>query len=259
MAMAHGCLATTITGGGEPLVHRYWDDVVKLIDGFGVDMGLVTNGSLLLEKMRHLDKMTWIRISASDILKKELKANSLDLDKWFREIATTVQEVPTDWAFSYVVGPQPDYDLIARVVEFATAHHFTHVRLVNDILMAEELNWTMGVIEENLELRDIDDGLVNYQDRSTWTHGKSPCYLSILKPVIGADGYIYPCCGTQYALENPARDYEKIMRMGTIDTLDQVIEDQEFFNGAMCHKCYYSQYNDAIHLMINGLKHESFI
>jgi len=87
----------------------------------------------------------------------------------------------------------------------------------------------------------------------------APCLLSILKPVIGVDGYIYPCCGTQYALEDPARDYDRAMRMGKIEDLEDIILNQAFFNGSICHKCYYSQYNEALDVMIKGLKHESFV
>jgi hypothetical protein len=232
--------------------------MIESITDHGVDMGLVTNGTLL--RRGGLDEMVWVRISASDYLGLELTANNSSLDDWFHDLALVVQDHRTvDWAFSYVVGNSPNHKLISRLVEFANVWGFTHVRLVNDILRAGRLTWTMTAIKNHLKLDDVDDDLVNYQDRSIWTSGSSPCYLSLLKPVIGADGYIYPCCGTQYALKDPARDYEKAMRMGKIEDLDDIIDNQKFFDGAMCHKCYYNQYNEALAIMIKGLKHETFV
>lgn len=252
------CQAVTITGGGEPMAHKNWGRMVELFNDHGVDTGLVTNGTLL--DKGGLDDMVWVRVSASDYLEMELKANGLELDDWFQGIDQAVHDHGTvDWAFSYVVGRTPNHKLISWLVEFANAHDFTHIRLVNDIFRAGRLTWTMTAIENHLKLDDVDDGLVNYQDRSVWTPGSSPCYLSLLKPVIGADGYIYPCCGTQYALKDPSRDYEKAMRMGKIEDLDDIIDNQKFFDGSMCWKCYYSQYNEALAIMMSGLKHETFV
>jgi len=133
------------------------------------------------------------------------------------------------------------------------------MRIVNDIFIADELKEQMNNVKYYLKDNVFDDSIVNYQDRSEWTSGYNPCYLSILKPVIGADGYIYPCCGTQYALENPSRDYEELMRMGHIDNLEDVLLNQWFFDGSICYKCYYGNYNKVLSILMNGLKHKEFV
>ncbi|MHA1167623.1 MAG: radical SAM protein [Candidatus Hodarchaeales archaeon] len=85
-----GMKSMTITGGGEPTIYRHWDKFMEYLWKYKIDAGLVTNGTLL-NKVKHLDYMTWIRISASDFLRQNLKAVGLTLGKFLERIETTVQ------------------------------------------------------------------------------------------------------------------------------------------------------------------------
>ena len=67
-----GLKAVTITGGGEPLMHPEINEIINMFHSKGVEIGIVTNGSLL-NSVDTLDKVTWVRISASDYLKNQLK------------------------------------------------------------------------------------------------------------------------------------------------------------------------------------------
>jgi MoaA/NifB/PqqE/SkfB family radical SAM enzyme len=57
------------TGGGEPLCHPYVIKTVKLAHNLGLDIGFITNGSLITEKIGRtlLDCCTWLRISLDAI------------------------------------------------------------------------------------------------------------------------------------------------------------------------------------------------
>lgn len=250
----------TITGGGEPTIHRSFSEILRLLEDNNIKSGLVTNGTLL-DEVSLLDSLTWIRVSFSDVLKKQVKGTKLrSIDQYLRTLEKVIDDHQTvDWSISYVLGPDPDFQFIAESVHIANEYNMTHIRLVNDILKAEKLAWTMEAVKNQLDRRGIDDKRVNYQDRSTYTSGQNPCYISLLKPVIGADGYIYPCCGTQYALDNPALDYEKSMRLGLMEDLDLLIQNQNFFNGSMCTKCYYSHYNKVLETLLAGIDHPSFV
>lgn len=255
-----GCESVTITGGGEPLLHKNFNEMISLIHGLGIEIGLVTNGVLLNYLPKGvLEKIVWIRVSASDVLPTQLRRLGMDTKTWLTTIGSAVTRHHLDWAFSYVVSNKVNYSLIKQIVAFANNHDFTHIRLVSDILNAEQIAYQMPLIKYRLKTKDIDDSLVNYQSRSSWTLGTNPCYISLLKPVVGADGYVYPCCGTQYALANPRRDYEKSMRLGHIDELERIYGEQEFFDGSVCVKCFYSGYNQVLHHMLNGVKHAKFV
>ncbi len=257
----HGCKSVTITGGGEPLIHKNINEIINLIFDNKIDIGIVTNGTLLNNLSDDsFDKITWIRISVSDLYYLQLRKLDIVYVDQMLELKRIVNKyISVDWSFSYVIGEYPDLEAIMRFINFANQNKFTHIRLVNDIFIADKVSYQMKDIKEFIKNYGLDDSIVNYQDRAFYTKGYDPCYISILKPVIGADGYIYPCCGTQYALKNPSRDYEKIMRMGYIKNLDELLNNQEYFNGNICEKCYYGDYNKALEVLIKGLKHHKFV
>ena len=256
----YGLRAVTITGGGEPLMHPHISEIIEMFHTEKVKIGIVTNGTLLERIVEQLDVITWIRISATDYLKEQLKGINTSLGVYLHNLGNIIDENnKVDWSFSYVLGKESLLYLIEKFIRYANEHKFTHFRLVNDIFIADELKHKMTFIKGYMESNYIDDSLVNYQDRSEWTKGHNPCYLSLLKPVIGADGFVYPCCGTQYALKEPSRDYEPLMRMGSIKNLEDILKFKWYFDGSMCYKCYYGEYNRVLEILMTGLKHKEFV
>ena len=115
-----GCKAVTITGGGEPLMHPNFGDIVGMFAIHHIRQGLVTNGLLLSNVPSDtLREFTWIRVSNDD---------SRNLGGSYAvKLAAAIRRAPdVDWAFSHVVEQEPNLDEIQRVVKFANAHSFTH-------------------------------------------------------------------------------------------------------------------------------------
>jgi organic radical activating enzyme len=257
----YGCQSVTITGGGEPTLHPDFDEMITKITDWKIQVGLVTNGTRL-PTLKTLDKITWIRISTSDHMVSQLTRAGYTFPDYIRALSVVIDKHPkVDWAFSYVLAGEKwvDIELIKDLIEFANNHQMTHMRIVNDILEVEEAVSQMDTISSTMKSIGVDDSLVNYQDRSSYTKGVNPCLISLLKPVISADGGIFPCCGTQYALENPSRDYEKQMLMGDISEFEEIVRKQQFFDGSNCVKCYYNNYNEALSIIQRGIIHKAFV
>jgi len=220
-----------------------------------MEIGLVTNGTLI-DRLQKNSPLTWCRISSSDELPVELRAINRYVDSWFKKIHEACEKNPQiDWAFSHVrtrVGGDLKY--LTRLIKFANEHSFTHIRIVSDIYETHNLSMLRSYLQGRVDLSKVI-----FQPRSKYTPGSNPCFISLLKPVIGADGFVYPCCGTQYALANPGRDYEKTMRMGLAKDLEEIIGNQKFFDGRSCVKCYYNDYNWALGVLLSDLKHEKFV
>ena len=254
-----GCQAATITGGGEPLLYEDHDRMLQLLADNNIKTGIVTNGAYI-DRPKSWEHVTWSRISASDNLPVQLKKIKSCVGLWFSKINETVKNNGSvDWAFSYVLGESPNNKLIEQIVNFANVHSFTHVRIVSDIFLGEKLGSQMLNVQSYLKGKGIDCSRVIFQYRGFFSHGMNPCYISLLKPVIGADGGIYPCCGTQYALANPTRDYEKAMKMGEIEDFQSLYEEQKFFDGSICVKCFYENYNLVSKVMLEGIAHKEFL
>jgi len=244
-----GCKSVTITGGGEPLMHENINAIIWTLWMLNIEIGLVTNG-VLLNKLatKSLNMLHWCRVSLGDHRKFEEIEDPLE---------KAVKRGKTDWAFSYVVGEEPNIPLIQKMVEFANEHDFTHVRLVNDIFIADKLKDQMKAIKIVLKKLGVDDSKVIYQDRGTWTKGTEKCWISLLKPVVGADGKLYPCCGSQYMFKNPKRDYEG--EMGSVEEIEEIWANQKHFDGGQCDKCYYSHYNELLDILLSDVKHQKFV
>ena len=227
-----GCGAVTITGGGEPLMHKEIADIILIFCEHNMQVGLVTNGLLLRLLPDYIfNCITWCRVSCCDERKFDDKT---------REILEEAHEngPGIDWAFSYVLSTPEEFDAenLIKYIRFANEHNFTHVRVVSDLINLKDC---IPMIWVEQALKDIDDSRVIYQGRKEFEPGQKDCLISLLKPVIGADGYIYPCCGAQYAHDNADLDMAESMRMGHMDDIIKLYEKQECFDGRQCVRCYY--------------------
>jgi len=129
------------------------------------------------------------------------------------------------------------------------------VRVVSDILNPSDVAIAMA----KMKLRGKDYKVV-YQARTKPTKGRQKCFISLLKPTIAADGLIYPCCGAQYAIKDRKHDFHELMSMGTMDRdLVDVISKQIYFDGSVCDRCYYDNYNEMLGLLMDEVKHKEWV
>lgn len=242
-----GCRAVSITGGGEPLMHPYINEMIYMLFVNDMDIGLVTNG-LLLDKLYSGDAITWCRISCSDERKLTEKYEVI-LDR------SVINNKNIDWSFSYVVSTPERFDIdnLVKMVEFANEHKFTHVRVVSDLIDIRN-TVSMAAIQDGLSDL-VDDSLVIYQGRNIWDHGTKNCLISLLKPTVGADGYVYPCCGVQYARGDCDLDTPADMRMGHWKDMESLVH----YDGSACIRCYYKNYNDLLGLLTSDIQHKNFL
>jgi len=254
-----GCEAVTITGGGEPLMHPKINEIIKSIKNKGMEVGLTTNGSLLhLLKGSSMRSLTWCRISSGDSMDSNLQTVNKSLDDWFNSLEKVVIKAPNvDWSFSYVITKEPKMDLIKRFISFSNAHDFKHIRLTPDLLDLKNVPTLKG-IEEKIKNEKVDDSRVIYQERTNFKCGRT-CFISLLKPFLSADGWVYPCCGTQYALAKPSLDNDTSMRICKGDKIDKVYKTSVPFDGSACQRCYYDSYNELLAVLISDIKHKKFV
>lgn len=66
-AKALGTKAISFTGGGEPMLHKDYAEIIKYTKEIGFDVGTITNGSVIQEKNVDvlLDSLQWIRFSVA--------------------------------------------------------------------------------------------------------------------------------------------------------------------------------------------------
>jgi len=240
-----GCLAATITGGGEPLMQSGFPTMVKHFRHRGVEVGLVTNGTLLhVQDPSILKLLTWCRVSCGD----EREFTPVQAERLSR-----VTHLPVDWSFSYVVGVNPDVANARRVVDFAHEHEFTHVRLVGDLLHPEEVPF------DEVSRNFAGDDLVLMQPRKQYVRGHD-CLICYVKPLIAPDFRVYMCCGVQYALDPMSLDLPQALCLGSALDLGAIYADPRP-QKVPCVRCYYQDYNDLLGVLSDPIrvKHRRFV
>lgn len=240
-----GTKACTITGGGEPLMHPNINEIITELNDQDIEVGLTTNGHLL-DRLDTTLNIKWCRISVSST--RPLSDVAIQAIKTCKRI---------DWAFSCVIERRKSIKSIIDLVKLANELNVTHVRLVDDIL---DTNSYMSYVKDMLQTEEIDDSKVIYQARQNYTTGTKRCLISLLKPNIAPDGHLYPCCGIQYARKDYALDFDSVLYdMG--DNYQEIWSKQKFFDGSICDKCFYSNYNDILATLWDKLeiKHNKFV
>lgn len=243
-----GTASVTITGGGEPTTHPDLEVILSFARQLNIQCGMVSNGILIPEGKFQYDLLnqylTWLRISVYDNGKYDKSLIS--------RIALLLPDV--DIGISYTVTSNITEKLAYDICTLAEqTPNITHVRFVEDILHSndEYLLQTMGLLEKRC--RGFTKKAI-FQYRNIFTRGIKPCLISLLKPIINADGYIYPCCGVQYA-SNELRTMPEKFKMCHWSEFKYV----SAFDGSICSKCYYDKYNQVLDSLTTPLAHGEFV
>lgn len=241
-----GARAVTITGGGEPTLHAGLPRLIANMARLNYKIGMVTNGRVIPEGLIEVGKnITWMRVSSAS----ERLGPVAD-----RAVQVAAMFPTTDVGISYTVTTALDIDDAARAAKVTMeTSNITHIRFVSDLTDIEAASPRM---ERLAYLGDMSPKVI-LQRRNDWTSGRSPCLIGLLKPVIGADGYVYPCCGVQYA-EIPGTI------PWTMPPEARLCHWEDFghtrpFDGSQCARCYYDDYNTILGLMTAKIGHGDFV
>lgn len=248
-----GTKAITITGGGEPTLHPNIKEIIQHAHDNEINVGLSTNGLLWSKRginMSIEDRLlTWVRISVIET----------EGDYDCNRIINFANNFPfTDVGISFTVARDVNLNMAKRVCEIADALvNVTHVRFVQNIYDVE--NDSMAMVRD--ACASITDKAL-FLWRRDFVKGTKECLVSLLKPVIDTTGYIYPCCGIQYANYEKKfedTDWQKDMPSKFAMCYWRDFHKVEAFNGLVCKKCYYDNYNKILQCMISKPIHGNFL
>lgn len=201
-----------IAGGGEPTIYKDIFTVLCTARYYRYDISLQTNGTNLLPSYRQFCKD--IRVSLGDRIK--FKSEKL----------ATIPD-----GYNYVVTSTPDYVSLNNVIRYAIANN-QYIRIVTD--ETDTLNTpTIADIKTHIP----EHSLITFHDGKAYHNGNKHCPSNAR--LLGADGFWYPCCRTQYSKGKNLTDYDETMRLGKqYDRLSVVTNIK--YNGRKCKRCYYS-------------------
>jgi len=241
-----GTKAVTITGGGEPTIHKNFAEILSLCKTLGIGVGLVTNGLSWRDAPppQEARDIVWMRVSA---VEGGLLSNP-------GLLATIARQLPTvAIGVSYTVNGHPDIDNAREVCLIAEKEKsVTHVRFVQELMELPSI----GLRTAQESLSAFPKAFFQWRDR--FSAGCRSCLISLVKPIVDADGMVYPCCGTQYALGFQKKDLGIMPPSMSMGHWSQFHKGGPF-DGGVCKRCYYQDYNVALARMTENIIHEDFV
>lgn len=236
-----GAKTIEITGGGDPTLYPFINELIEFSIALNLKVGLITNGIKLNDKIliNTIKKLTWIRISL----------NGLD---YIKDITFEIPK-ETTLGFSYVWNELSNIDKIQKLLEYKENYNAKYVRIVPDCRNVKFIEKYRKEILPIIQSKS-ENGLF-FQEKD-YTPPKK-CFIGYLKPFINSDGYLYHCSA------NPLIElkFNPKFRMGKIKDIDCIWNNVKLkaFSTENCGECFFREQNEIIEEISNKIEHEDFI
>ena len=274
-----GVKAVTFSGGGEPLVYPYIEETMDRVLQAGIDLSIITNGSMLQgKKAELLAKAKWVRISIDSIDEgnyAKIRGIGCDaLPQLLENIAAfaNIKDETCELGINFVIGKE-NYMEIEKVAESMKALGVNHVKfapLFNNNTEDYHKNIKDGVIAKLEELsqrlndekfRIIDLYTSDFDNYEVFRRTYSKCPIKEFVCVIAANSKVYYCHDKAYLSDGCVCDLSGQSFQEGWNSEDVTQKFKEFDAMKVCMQhCVYDSRNELINSYLNmDLNHVNFV
>lgn len=212
-----GVKAVEVTGGGEPLAHKNKYEMFEMLFDAGFDVGLVTNGTLVTDKLAELlaPNLTWMRISIDAATKEtyiKLRSaprqhfnNATDAIRKIRHYGNHKTEFRLGSGFVMSNGNELEvYDFCRLVKELGADNVRLSMTFSDEHLehYDDQEKVRIGVALAERAERDLSDETFRIFNLIPERYGNileasndyPKCYTKDVLCVIEGEGNVYTCC-----------------------------------------------------------------
>jgi len=261
-----GLKAVQISGGGEPTLHPDFFALVDFIDAMDLEWALITNGTGM-RRMKFHPLPRWIRISLDSDREhwNEVHNTGMSMEEFERGVTDYTGLFGTHVGASFVIH-QSNYQYIAKAAQWARDMELKYIRYTYALTPEKRTHFDAitDIIEDQLADASMVSGIeVVYQgERLGLMESIHPqelirCYYAMHVPVIGADGWWYPCCELSYIEKYKVYDLGNGIPRTNID-----VDGWPLLNPQECPPCDMDQKNLDIRDVIcarDYCTHENFL
>lgn len=275
-----GVRAIQYTGGGEPTIHKGFEEAIKRTHDLGMEFSLVSNGVRIDKKLSEsIAKASWVRISLDSCcedtyvsVRRVHKSHWEKAQQAVRNIREARDNQKTDCVLGvgFVVTPDNWTEVVAAASlakdlgadNFRISAQFSnedeklfegfHAQAARLCALAERLTddtFTVynrfGDRLEDLRLKQPEDRICGYQFFTTY---------------IGADLNVYRCCGYAYNERGLIGSIYN-QRFKDFWMSQERFDEQWNFDGRGCERCQFRKINSALAYVLEPNKqlHEEFV
>lgn len=274
---SRGLKAVILTGGGEPTIYKQFNELVTFLNGQGLRVALITNGTQTQRVSPEVWKMfDWIRVSINVF--EGWKSKITLPTEFIDPIRTTV-----GCSMVFTVEHEATEEIARSRQEFLKG-----VQTIADKIQAKYVRMLPNCLldQENLILahQTLDNTLIELSDERFFhqfkLHGapkSSKCHQSYFRPYLseepfeGNPGAVYPCDSVvlNQSYQYFAKKYQLCHASQILDYLDRKFE-QKFDAKVDCEGCVFTDNVNLIDDFITtgknrfgdfteALPHEEFI
>ncbi len=277
--MTMGVKAVTFSGGGEPLCYPYIEEAMERILAAGIDLSIITNGSMLKgKKAELLAKAKWVRISIDSIdaanYAKIRGIGENALPELMRNIGTfaDMKNDDCELGINFVIGKE-NYTEIAQVAETMRSLGANHVKFAplfsndtegyhkdikNDVIAKlDELGKRLN--DDKFRIIDLYTG--DFDNYEVFKRTYSRCPVKEFVCVIAANSKVYYCHDKAYLSDGCVCDLNNQSFEEGWNSDEVTKKFREFDAMRVCRQhCVYDSRNVLINSYLDmDLNHVNFV
>jgi organic radical activating enzyme len=228
---ARGLKTVEWTGGGDPTLYPYINEVISVANSLGLQQGFITNGISLVNNISEFSfsYLKWIRISM----------NSLDYDK--------IVQIPFNHfsgvlGFSYVMNERTTEDILKKLHEYVIAFKPSYVRIVPNCQATDE--------QQKANNKKYSEQVESWGEPFFYQKKEfckpERCWWGYIKPFVLHDNYVYHCSSVVLN-DNADRQFHQKYRWCSVEELPKKYDKLiECYVPTGCDHCVFTRQNNLI-------------
>lgn len=218
-----GVRAVTFSGGGEPLLYPYIEETMEAVLEAGIDLSIITNGSLLTgRKAALLSKAKWVRISQESGCAQTYARIRGVKEAAFTELCENIKNfsgmknADCELGVNFVIGPNNYKEVYqaGKLMQELGADHIKYTALMSkdaEKMHAPFKAEVIGQIHKLIDENETDFKIVNlyesdFDSNAVFGRNYDFCGIKDYVTVIAANSKIYYCHDKAYLSQGEVGD-----------------------------------------------------
>ena len=236
---SHGTKAIEFSGGGEPLLWKYFNNAVEYAFDKGLKISLITNGIELNNVPESiLEKLSWVRVSITSLSQIE----KVDILRIYKK---------TNISASYILPDKSDTSIVSHLYALAVEKNIKIRFAVQRPATRQREEYVKNEVEK-------------YGDPLFFSHKESGspkgCYMPWVRAAIDWNGNFLPCPAIQLNFSSEGYIPEKFI-LCHISKLKEWIENNNAHD--LGHRCSFcncgKEINDYIDSILTKIEDVDFV